>query len=603
MHDIASLNRDLLDDLKVDTDVLTSDMDVDTARRVWLAVSFFKKLTTESEDELANRRCLDKFLDCNNSCRDFVLNPIHLFHDYVVNEVKSSFDDIFFRGPELKLDLSVISQEFGLGPGANIECESYDFFTKLYNSTLTRTDDRLYRLYRCAIVDLPLVLDAELNRSAYRGNSIVAGSRLSFVPKTSDISRSICTEPTLNMLFQKGIGSFLERELQRKFKIDLTKQPVLNRKLALLGSIDGSFGTIDLSSASDSISINLVKALLPDYAFRWLMLARSPCTTLPNGEVLRLDMISSMGNAFTFPLQTLIFSSLVTACYRILGIPLVYGKDGPQNFAVFGDDIIVRKDAYSFVVDCLTLFGFSVNESKSFNAGYFRESCGGDFWKGHNIRGVYLKELSHVSHVYSAINRLIRWSAGSGTMLPKTVTRLFGYIGKTHRWFIPYTDGDTEGIKVPLEFFLSTRDSYWDYLLTRRDVPSRIKKSIVKSRTHPHSRSLKANTVDYLSSTVKPKSYAIPPDDKQECGLPGFHYNGSGLLHSMLGGFIRNGRITLRLNEANRTNVRLRSTSSWNWTPAADYNGRDLIWELTAGEYLGDPSSIEICDLGPPPAV
>jgi len=625
MHDIASLYQNLLDDLKIDTRVLTSDLDVETARRVWLAESFFKKLKP-ADTKLADRACLDKFLVSNDSCRRFVLSPIHPFHDTVINEVKASFDDVVFRGPEVKLDLRSIAAGFGLGPGANVDCDSYDFYTKLYNSSLTRTNDRLYREYRCAIVDQPLVLQAELQRKAHRGDSIVAGSRLSFVPKTCDVSRSICTEPTLNMLFQKGIGFYLENELKRRFNIDLSIQPRLNRRLARIGSSDGSFGTIDLSSASDSISIELVKSLVPDVLFRWLMLARSPATVLPDGTQVKLEMISSMGNAFTFPLMTLIFASLVTACYRVMGIKpaLAQAKTRenkqlvPENWAVFGDDIIVEKSAYDFVISCLKLFGFAVNESKSFSAGSFRESCGGDYFKGHDIRGIYLKELKHDTHVYSAFNRLTRWSAKSGILLSKTCQQLYSAVAKHRRWLIPYTDGDAEGFKVPFEIFQRQTPDSLELLLRRRDTPAEVRKSILKERDRPHSLDLGATTIGYFASVAVPRSFAIPPGDLSECEeflarqcpmsvpaerlaelerrckLPGFRYNGPGLLHTLLGGFIRNGRIALRDDlEELRTKVRRRFTSSWTWTAAADLDGRDIVWELMVDEYLREPSTSE----------
>jgi len=588
MHTAAELYQNLLDDLQINTRLLTSDLDVETARKVCLAESFFKKYQGDKTAD-ADRLCLDKFLVCNDSCRSFSLSPSRLFHENVINEVKLFFDDIFFCGPDLKMDLLEISKGFSLGPGANIDCKSYDFYTKLYNSSLTRTSDRLYREYRCALVQSRL-LPAELKRSELCGDSKVVGSRLSFVPKTSEISRSICTEPTLNMLFQKGIGAFLEHELQRKTRINLSKQPILNRKLAKKGSIDGTYGTIDLSSASDSISIELCKQILPDYAFRWLMLARSPCTVIPDGTVVKLDMISSMGNGFTFPLQTLIFASLVVACYRTLGITPIYGSDGPQNFAVFGDDIIVRKDAYAFVIDCLALFGFKTNESKSFNTGYFRESCGGDFFKGHNVRGIYIKELKHELNVYSAINRIIKWSSLSGTFLPRVAQSLFESIPRHKRWVIPPADGDTEGIKVPYAFFKSYAPSYFTYLLERGASWPKIATAIGKKdrkgafQLRSTGRSSKLGTM-YLAFENRPKLYSLPFDDAETCKLPGFQYNGAGLLQAFCGGFIRNGKISVRSNEHNCPKVCRRFSSSWDWTPAADHTGRDFFWEYSAGFY------------------
>jgi len=483
-----------------------------------------------------------------------------------------------------------------------LDCAEYDFYTKVFNSPLSRTNDRLYSEYRSAVVNNPTWLAAELKRTATCGNSTVVGSRLSFVPKTREISRSICTEPTLNMLFQKGLGSFLESELRRKTRIDLSRQPVLNRKMAQMGSEFGIFGTIDLSSASDSISTGLVKFLLPAYAYRWFELARSPHTIFPDGSVVKLEMISSMGNGFTFPLQTMIFASLVMSCYRVLGIKPGLGRDGPQNFGVFGDDIIVRKEAYGFVVGCLEMCGFTVNDSKSFNTGHFRESCGGDYWKGHDVRGIYIKELTNVSHVYSAVNRIIRWSSRTGILLPKVVTQLYSSIPRNRRWFIPYSDGDAEGIKVPLELFLDTRSAFEENLLSRGDTPTKVRSTLLKERASRPNRRRgvgkplespgpynSAPPIRYFASVAVTKSVVVPPDDKQACKLSGFQYNGDGLLLALLGGFIRDGRVALRESEGNRAKVRRRYSSSWNWTPTAGLYGRDFNWEYTAEYYLREP--------------
>jgi hypothetical protein len=96
-----------------------------------------------------------------------------------------------------------------------------------------------------------------------------------------------------------------------------------------------------------------------------------------------------------------------------------------------------------------------------------------------------------------------------------------------------------------------------------------------------------------LALQTQAKSYSVPDDgvdgQRVEKTLPGFIYNGPGLLITYLGGFIRNGRVSLRSEESHRANVRLRFNSSWNWANAADLCGRDIFWELTVEEYLREP--------------
>jgi hypothetical protein len=335
------------------------------------------------------------------------------------------------------------------------------------------------------------------------------------------------------MFLQKGIGFVLEQQLKRRFKIDLSQQPKLNRQLARRGSIDGSFGTIDLSSASDSVSLKMLRLILPDELLFWLELARSPHVIFPDGTSNELHMVSSMGNGFTFPLESLIFSTIVVACYRTLGISPSYDHNGPTNWAVFGDDIIVRKDAYDFVVRTLKMFGFVVNDQKSFNSGYFRESCGGDYFRGHNIRGVYCKSLKTSADVYSAINRLIRWSTESGVVLTKTLSMLKR---KVDYLPIPFHDGDAEGIKTPYPPIGLHRD--------------------------------RNGSVKYKALAKVSDSIRMPISDDQQLYFRHYKrrretfYNASGLMVALVGGAIRNGRVSVR-NSTDKFKIRHRVTPCW----------------------------------------
>jgi len=361
MYDYTEISNCLHTDLPESLNPFpTSDMDLSSIRALSMKSSFLKKNVDIIKPD-ADQQCLELFVSCNSKCTDFSLKPTKLFHDVFLGELKNILWNIFIDGTGQTVSLHDLCSEIIPGPGASLGARSYNFYTKLFDSPLTYTDDRLPALYRWAIRHNPTWVAAEQLRQSRYGVRKVAGNRLSFVPKTSAISRSICTEPSLNMLFQKGLGTVIEGLLNRHFRIDLAVQPEINKNLARLGSIDSSFGTIDLKSASDSISLNLLNELLPPYVLDWIMLFRSPVVVFPDGSSSKLDMVSSMGNGFTFPLQTLLFASVVRACYRVLGIKLEYLNGRPRNFGVFGDDIIVRKDAYEFVISCLELLGFMVN--------------------------------------------------------------------------------------------------------------------------------------------------------------------------------------------------------------------------------------------------
>lgn len=509
-----------------------------TVRNITMASlhnSLIKKFHNEEQSDVRDNAALTLFLQCNERCLQFgSVNPRSMKEELVIGEMKSIIYDFFnpvfrtednktFREP-LLLNLGAIASHFGLGNGSNIGSRETDFYSKYVLSTMSSTNQSLPYLFRHAISNDPLWSGIEVSRSNGRGYDIVSGSRLSFVPKSRQISRTICTEPLLNMLFQKGIAGVLQRRLIEVFGIDLSQQPYKNARLARIGSETGHFGTIDLSSASDTIALSLVRELVPAESMSWLDLTRSPKTTLPGGQEIDLHMISSMGNGFTFPLQTLIFAALAVAAYRVLDVKVQYPfRQTLGNFAVFGDDIIVDSRVYNTVTDCLSTLGFSVNYSKSFNEGFFRESCGSDFYLGHNVRGVYIKTMLHAGDYYSAINRLNRWSANHGILLSGVIS----YLRKGCRFSgVPYDEADDAGIKVP-ESLLRT---------------------VKRNRT---------GAIRYFARVNIPRTVRLPSveadgtidrevEEKLGRKLPGFSYLPDGLLFCFIAGWIRNGSIGLR---------------------------------------------------------
>lgn len=138
----------------------------------------------------------------------------------------------------------------------------------------------------------------------------VVGSRLSFVPKKFDSLRTMMVEPTINQFFQQGLGGLISLRLKQRLGVDLGEQPDVHRDLARAISAHGyPLATIDWSQASDRIWHGLCQRILPSDWFAAMWDIRSPVATY-KGEELTLTMMGSMGNGFTFPLQTLIFLCL-----------------------------------------------------------------------------------------------------------------------------------------------------------------------------------------------------------------------------------------------------------------------------------------------------
>lgn len=419
-----------------------------------LKSSFVKKFMEEDKpSELACLRAQEKFLNVNKRCASWVIPYETSLDELLVGGVKDAIYRFWYTsngGPEPCvsnfMQLYVAGRS---GPGSGLCARSNDLYTKMYDSPLSYTGDLLYVWDKC-VSKCPVSLEAELHRRQLHGSYLVDCNKLSFVNKTVTIARPICTEPTINMWFQKGMGTILATQLDRHWGINMSNQPHINAELARVGSIDGSLATIDLESASDSLSENIMSKILPRSMFEWLKLLRTPNSQLPNQEVVALNMISTQGNGFNSALQTIVFTAVIQSAYNSLGISL-HGRGPSQqrNFGCFGDDLIVVKEAFVRVSRLLHLLGFVVNADKSFVEGRFRESCGSDYFEGANVRGVYVKTMRTLHDRFVAINTLNRWSTKTGVFLPLTMRLLLNGIKRPDRYLIPPDEDDAAGIHCP----------------------------------------------------------------------------------------------------------------------------------------------------------
>lgn len=414
----------------------------------------YPPVETSAQDEVARQ----KFLTSNKKCRDWRLHLDGELAQSLFGLLRDEIDKFCHPdGQTLVSSYYDLLAEGRTGPGSAIGARSGSLYGKLFSSKLTTTSPELYELYSDFFEWYPRWHEADrLRRDVWGNYEVVKCSRSSFVPKTDRESRMICVEPSLNMFFQLGFGALLEGRL-RSIGIDLSTQPLVNRRLARQGSIDESFSTIDLSSASDSLSLGLLEALFPNWFFELVLRIRSPKTSF--GEcVVPLNMISTMGNGFTFPLQTVIFSSVIRACYRYAGLPLRNGRRA--NWSCFGDDLICHRDVYENVCLLLNLIGCTVNADKSFNKGPFRESCGTDWLRGQPVRGIYVKSLKSRQDIFVAINLLNLWSAYSGIYLPGSVDLLLSWVPNWISNLVPLEENADAGLRVPSTIFRSLAARY-----------------------------------------------------------------------------------------------------------------------------------------------
>jgi len=241
--------------------------------------------------------------------------------------------------------------------------------------------------------------------------------RVITVPKTLDTPRIIAVEPTAMQYMQQAILAVMVQEIPRfyqtrEFMRFVSQEP--NQWLAREGSITGDLATLDLSEASDRVSNQHVRLLVGKH--RWLSQAldatRSRKADVPGYGVKRLAKFASMGSALCFPMESIVFLTVVfygieKALNRRLTEKDVKSLIG--RVRAYGDDLIVPTGYVLSVMQALDDFGYKVNRHKSFWTGKFRESCGEDFYDGQSTKVVRLRYLlpanrRHVREVVSTVS-------------------------------------------------------------------------------------------------------------------------------------------------------------------------------------------------------
>lgn len=356
----------------------SKDADLETAvcwENFWLS---FK--TTERQCSTTNRRISSLFQS----------DELFTCADGIFYDVQRKITEILGEAPTLSM------LDVAFGPGINVGLNNNEEASPRFKMDClpTCSGSLADQVVPGALETLPHYLGAHKARFA------VVKGKLGSVPKNAKTRRSVIVEPILNGFFQKGVGSLMKSLLLR-FGCNLFDQ-TNNQRLAREGSIDGELVTIDLSNASNTVALMLVYHLMSEDWFSLLDQLRTSQIEY-NGANIDLEMFSSMGNGFTFELESLIFYAiaLVVAAKvgRETGFPIDITK-----ISVFGDDIIVPRRMDREMRLVLELFGFTINVKKSFSQGPFRESCGADYFLGINIRPFYKKDRWTNARVVGLLN-------------------------------------------------------------------------------------------------------------------------------------------------------------------------------------------------------
>lgn len=212
--------------------------------------------------------------------------------------------------------------------------------------------------------------------SAYRCTKIAE------VPKTIKSNRVVSSEPAMSMFAELAVADDLSRQIHTIFRkhVSLHDAERHNRYLYFDDAT-----TLDLSDASDHISVELVALLLPQL---WPVLAsvRSTHALFPDGDEVLLKTFAPMGSGLCFVVMTTIILGIIEyirRAYLELYVPW---------YSVYGDDIIVPREIFDITVDLLQRSGLVVNVKKSCGSGIFKESCGLELYNGMNITPAYIRD-------------------------------------------------------------------------------------------------------------------------------------------------------------------------------------------------------------------
>jgi len=391
------------------TGLILDEAPTDLILSIRQVLYLFKKLVTDSaREEVLHERAADNFVET----------------DLRIGQLPADLVPKVARAARMILQGLDSWQELACRHGPGAVCEGLTSNQKwvAVQTGLVDFDPRL--MY--AGYDLPAMLASEtvppVNEVSANDSSSIS-ARFVTVAKSSTARRAITVEPIINQFVQQGLNLQLRETILRcpvmRRSLALSDQGP-NQLLALDGSLTGKWCTIDLSSASDLLSLDLVQLVFASYP-RFLLgidLCRTPRVRVGSSDIV-LRKFAGMGNAMTFPVQSVVFALLANLASHGDGesITIESLKRHASDVRVYGDDIICRTEHFSRVAEWLTRFGLQINQAKTFHEGNFRESCGVDAWRGTCVTPVYLhhqpsnlKESSAVASNVSTSNQL--WLRG-----------------------------------------------------------------------------------------------------------------------------------------------------------------------------------------------
>lgn len=229
-------------------------------------------------------------------------------------------------------------------------------------------------------------------------------TRITVVPKDWRGGRVIGMEPAWNMVLQLGLKDWLEH---RSFAY----VPYYNQARQygrLKETREFHLATVDLSSASDYITVDLVADVFPDAWFSAMAEVRTPRYRLPDDTVHRTESFALMGNGFCFP--TL---SIISLVFAVTAATIALGRKPSRHMwdyctqtlgiQTFGDDLVFPVCMFDTLAYVYAQAGLVINNQKT-GLGRFRETCGRyQFGDRNPFRCYYVHHLTWTPESYGGL--------------------------------------------------------------------------------------------------------------------------------------------------------------------------------------------------------
>lgn len=416
--------------------VASVDRFTEEYRNMLTLLKFLKRLRIEEQDYTFMYK---EYKDLNNACRDWNKYDYSYYDEYDAYDKRTG--QVFI--PRTPLSYEDWSKKYRTASDRLLDdiSEAIFFIFRDYrrqDSLFTLPPGVTYEGAKSYLDKFKIVLRNQawlrehgVNIPVVPVNNLVEPSdcnRYITVPKNYKTGRGVAPEPVSRQVLGYQVDYGMRRCL-RKNHVDLNDQS-WNQHLCAVSRDGGkNLVTIDKSSASDSISLSLVKrvyswvpSLLSD-----LLQCRTNFINVDD-DVVRNYRFATMGNAITCALQSGIYLAIAKVaydyCYIFRDRRRKWRYDFWDDVAVYNDDVIIPNEIAPTYMQIAESLGFTINYEKTYtNDQKYRESCGVEYVyhrkRSCEVTGAYyprgtsrnalpeLVGLQHKLHMYPSANAVI----------------------------------------------------------------------------------------------------------------------------------------------------------------------------------------------------